>query len=424
MHATVTQLDRLLYDWLAEADERRFDLAFKRYYAQASTQLVRYLARRSSLPDLDCEQIAVDALLKFFARVGRERRQASASVGSALSRIEPLDLGPFHVRQVQRWIGEVGGFRQSSMSFTPDAAAGDFKSQIQVLADGIAPLQRQGCHLVDTVRTQVIGDSRTPDGDPQTHEDEAAPCPEYVVLREFAVALRDAAARHDAAQTPVGSADPESRERQLLRFVDGSWTVVEALPLLRVPTNGYLFDIAQSLYLDECKARGRRKRGGTGYAPGGAEELGTAGLSSMTPVYAMDESDWPEEGADGSRSSSSAIGVGGVLAEVAVDPASEHIDEDFCERFYEYLRKPLLDAEEAYHQAATRGRAEAERKRLESISRKNERLMLVLAMRIEGRTQEEIADALELSRNQVKYIVETVQSAYAQFCAAAARTLT
>jgi len=58
---------------------------------------------------------------------------------------------------------------------------------------------------------------------------------------------------------------------------------------------------------------------------------------------------------------------------------------------------------------------------LESISNKNERVITVLSMRIEGQTQEEIAEALGISRNQVKYIVELMQAAYEQFCAAAAR---
>jgi DNA-binding CsgD family transcriptional regulator len=109
--------------------------------------------------------------------------------------------------------------------------------------------------------------------------------------------------------------------------------------------------------------------------------------------------------------------------DLSVDPVLEQIDEDFCEQFYKHLRKPVEEAETAYQEATARGgRGEAERKRLESIAKKNERLMTVLAMRIEGRTQEEIAENLEISRNQVKYIVELVQSAYEQFCATAART--
>ena len=71
------RLDWMLCEWLAETDERRFDQAFSRYYAEASAQVVRYLARRSSLPDLDCEQIAVDALAsydEFCAATTRTRR--------------------------------------------------------------------------------------------------------------------------------------------------------------------------------------------------------------------------------------------------------------------------------------------------------------------------------------------------------------
>ena len=64
MNTKATQLDHMLYAWLAETEDRKFDRAFQRYYEVASPSLVRYLVRGSSLPDLDCEQIAVDALLK------------------------------------------------------------------------------------------------------------------------------------------------------------------------------------------------------------------------------------------------------------------------------------------------------------------------------------------------------------------------
>jgi DNA-directed RNA polymerase specialized sigma24 family protein len=107
--------------------------------------------------------------------------------------------------------------------------------------------------------------------------------------------------------------------------------------------------------------------------------------------------------------------------EFTADPTAELIDEDFCEQFYACLRKPLHDAEEAYRQAAAVGKADAERKRLASVSDKHARLMAVLTMRIEGQTQEAIAQLLDLSRNQVKYIAEQVQAAYQQFCASAMR---
>ena len=86
------------------------------------------------------------------------------------------------------------------------------------------------------------------------------------------------------------------------------------------------------------------------------------------------------------------------------------------------MSKPLEDAQEEYRQAACSGKAEQQRKRLASISEKNARLMAVLSMRIEGQTQEAIADALGLSRNQVKYIAEQAQEAYQKFCAAAMRS--
>ena len=407
----VTQLDQLLYAWLAQTDERKFDQAFQRYYAQASPNLVRYLARRSGLMDLDCEQIAVDALLKFFCRVGRDRREAAESISSGLLLVRPLDLGPFHARHVERWTGEVGTFRQASMSFKPaitDDAGPSWKAEVQMQIDAIPPLQRQGVRLLESVRCATSDAGSTPRGSSETDESAADLGAEYPRVRDFAARLGEAA----GAENPASDA-AEVRHPGVARFVGGAWTVVEHLPILRIPTNGYLFDIAQSLYLDECKARGRKKRGGAGVSTADEGSGAPPGLSA----FVLEDGDPDID--DDDRSAGRAGVVFGPAEAVAADPAEDPIDEDFCERFYEYLRKPLTDAEDAYARAATAGKATSERKRLDSVSAKHARLMSVLSMRIEGHTQEAIADALDLSRNQVKYMAEQVQEAYRHFCAAA-----
>jgi len=415
MNSTVTQLDRKLYAWLAEPDGRKFDQAFKVYYAEASVNVMRYLSRRSSLPDLDCEQLAVDALLKFFSRVGRDRRQAAELVSDTLPRLQPLDFGPFHVRQVQRWTTDIGSFRDTVMAFTVtglEDSGRSWKAEIQGLSEDIPPLQRQGCHLLEPVRAAVAGIAHT-----AAAADDDKP-EDYVRIRNFAAGLRTAAS--DGA--PAASA-AESRHPGVIRFVDGSWSIIDALPLLRIPTNGYLFDIAQSLYLDECKSRGRHKRGGRGVTPAGNPPAAD-GEAARHPLFrlSLDEGGSQDDGFEGGDSPGlTAMGFDAAVPDPGFDPASERIGEDLCERFFAYLRRPLEEAEEAYREASARGPAKAELKRLESLSGKSERVMTVLSLRIEGQTQDAIAETLGISRNQVKYIVELMQSAYAQFSAAALR---
>ena len=421
MNSKATQLDQMLYAWLAETDDRKFDQAFQRYYAAASPSLIRYLARRSNLVDLDCEQIAVDALLKFFCRAGRERRQAAESLAQVLPQIQPLNLGPFHVRHVERWRGEVGSFKDASMTFKPslqEGAAQPWKDEIQAQIDRIPPLQRQGLHLLDTVRSAVAGlvdlspgPGASPRGsDEAAHDPAAEPlAAEQGVVRAFAERLREAARQGAAA-----SVTAESRHPGVVTFVGASWTVVDALPTLRLPTNGYLFDIAQSLYLDECKARSRKKRGGNGAS------LEEANEGSLRPFILDEDSVLDDDGEAPHQ------GVAGAFARPVdapvADPSAEQIDEDFCERFYAYLRQPLDDAEDAYRRATAAGKGTVERKRLESVSEKHARLVSVLSMRVEGHTQEAIAGLLSLTRNQVKYMTEQVQDAYQRFSAVAMRS--
>ena len=362
MTRTVTRLDELLYAWLTEAEDRKFDRAFEKYHDEAFAGLVRYLARCSSSRGLDFEQIAADALLRFFSRVGRERRGASDLIRDALTQIHPLDLGSWHVREVRCWTAEVGSFRETSMTFkvTQLEERRNWMAEIQALAEKIPPLQRQGGHVLESVR---------------------------------------------AALSPAPGA---------AQFVEFTLIIVESLPLLRVPTNGYLFDMAQSLYLDECKFQGRLKRCGT---------------DTWHPLNRINLDDEESSSEYSSNEDSAQVAAprqmvfASDLADAALDPESDLAGEDFCEKFYAYLRRPLDLAEEAYRIAAANGPAKAERKRMESLGSKWDRVIGVLTMRIEGHTQEDIAQLLDLSRNQVKYIAELVQEAYEQFSALCTRSL-
>jgi DNA-directed RNA polymerase specialized sigma24 family protein len=357
MARTVTRLDEMLYAWLTESDDRRFDRAFEKYHDEAFAGLVRYLARCSSSLGLDFEQIAADALLRFFSRVGRERRQASDLIGNALTQIHPLDLGSFHVREVRCWTSDVGSFRETSMTFkvTQQEERSNWMAEIQALAEKIPALQRRGGHVLECARAAIL---------------------------------------------PAQGAT---------RFVEFTVSIVESLPLLRIPTNGYLFDMAQSLYLDECKSRGRLKRRG----PDTWHPLSRINL---------DDEESANEYSDQAAAAPTQMVFASDLADATVDPEADLAGEDFCEKFYAYLRRPLDIAEEAYKIAAASGPAKAERKRMDSLGSKLDRVIGVLTLRIEGHTQEDIAQVLELSRNQVKYVAELVQEAYEQFSSLCTRS--
>jgi DNA-directed RNA polymerase specialized sigma24 family protein len=354
---TVTRLDEMLYAWLTESDDRRFDRAFEKYHDEAFAGLVRYLARCSGSLGLDFEQIAADALLRFFSRVGRERREASDLIGNALTQIHPLELGSFHLREVRSWTSDVASFRETSMTFkvTQQEERSGWMAEIQALAEKIPPLQRRGGHVLESVRAAILP-------------------------------------AHGAA-----------------RFVEFTVSIVESLPLLRIPTNGYLFDMAQSLYLDECKSRGRLKR---------------RGPDTWHPLSRInvDDEESANEYSEQAAAAPTQMVFASDLADATVDPETDIAGEDFCEKFYAYLRRPLDIAEEAYKIAAASGPAKAERKRMDSLGSKLDRVIGVLTMRIEGHTQEDIARVLELSRNQVKYIAELVQEAYEQFSALCTRS--
>jgi DNA-directed RNA polymerase specialized sigma24 family protein len=394
----MTTLDQLLYAWLAERDDVRFKRAFSAYFSAAFPAVVRYLSRRAVADPTQLEDIAQEALLKFFERVGTGRREASRDVTGALTRLRPLSLGPFHVRQVSVWAGDVESFAAEAMGFhatSLDESGGPaWKAAVHALSDRIPTLQRQGLHLLGAVRVEL-----------HVHFPVEADTDDEYGATAFAAQLAREAAEKSTAAVAVEEGYPG-----VFQFVDATVVVIERLPRLRVPTNGFLFDIALSVYLDDCKSRHRQKRGG-GLSGGVAAADSHDGDADQHPLQQVEI-----EGGSSREALDEQVEVS--------DSTRRFEDNEFLEKFYVYLRAPVMAAERAYADAAD-GRAAAQsRKKLESVTAKFARAMTVLSLLGEGHTQEEVAARLSLSRNQVKYIIELVQEAYAHFCATPAEPST
>jgi DNA-directed RNA polymerase specialized sigma24 family protein len=195
--------------------------------------------------------------------------------------------------------------------------------------------------------------------------------------------------------------------------------VITLLPRLRVPTNSYLFEIATTIYFDACRSRGRQKRGGRLPDPAHAvnepagEDMWAHPLEQLLREPDDDCEDAVEVGETWGRQPELLAPSGG--GQSAADEAQRYEDEQFMERFYDYLREPVDRAMAAYEAARTKGRGAAERRRLDSLTHKFSRTEAVLRALGEGYTQEQTAQRLGISRNQVKYVVELIQEALARF---------
>jgi DNA-directed RNA polymerase specialized sigma24 family protein len=431
----MTTLDDQLYTWLSETDDRESTLAFNSYFLLAYPALIRHLARFAPSDPALLEEIAQDSLLKFFERIGRGRRAASEAVAGALRQIQPISQGSFHERQVRAWTTDVDSYRRVTMSFRLPRAESDesatWKNTIRELALQIPTLQQQGWHLIDGVRIELQWQ--------EVADQEAAPHLEHLVgahaLTTDAATNGEitAAPATDPATASLVSAVMESapsahsaeiRQPGTLQFVYCAVTMIRAIPRLRVPTNGYLFEIAMSLYLDDYRRRRRQKRGGAG-SPSAHDAVRTDSdgeplehpLENQLADHDLGEEILPEvAAADGWPSTRLRAN-----AECAsTDPIRTLEDEEYFERFYAYLRAPVDAAESAYEAARVRGGALAERRKWYSLAQKLSRTMAVLTAIGEGYTQEQAAERLQLSRNKVKYVIETLQDAYARFVARSA----
>jgi DNA-directed RNA polymerase specialized sigma24 family protein len=395
----MTTLDQRLYAWLHEADEQRFQRGFSDYFSVAYPAVMRRLARLSNWDPSDLEEIAQDALLRFFERAGHGRREAAAALAGALAHIRPPDLGPFNARQVQAWTGAVAEFRATTVTFRPPPAdAGidpSWKQVIHDLAAEIPQLQRRGWQLIDVVRIALNWPADSDSGPAES----------------LAAAIE--------ARTPQAVA-AESTLPGTLSFVDDTSTVISLLPRLRVPSNSYLFEIATTIYFDACRSRGRQKRGGRLPGPAHAT-VDPAGDVSAHPLEQLllepedGREDAVEVGETWGRQPDRVAPSGGDLS--GVDEAQRYEDEQFMQRFYDHLRNPVDRAMAAYEAARTKGSGAAERLRLDSLTQKFSRSVAVMRALGEGYTQEQTAQRLGISRNQVKYVVELIQEALRRFSA-------
>jgi DNA-directed RNA polymerase specialized sigma24 family protein len=409
----MSTLDQRLYAWLLESDERKFELAFRTYFSVAFPSLVRHLARLSRWDPTELEEVAQDALLRFFEKVGRARREAAEEATRSLAGIRPLQLGPIHARQVRSWTADVTGFIAASMGFCPpatDAVEVEWKAVIRELTDRIPALQGRGCLLFGAIQIQLEWPS-----EPAAVADEPTYSPDFLAASDDGARLRFAEILMRAKENnSARAAQAEQRLLGVLSFVRETLSVIRVMPRLRVPTNGYLFEITTTVYLDECKKRGRRKRGGMGLAPTAEVPVTDVGSPAEHPLDRVDS------GSDGERfehDGSLWIGIAmeGYHAVPAVDPTLQYENHEFFEKFSAYLRVPVDAAMETCATAQARGRGTAERRRLESLTAKYSKMMAVLSSIGEGYTQEKTAERLGLTRNQVKYILEQVQDAYATF---------
>lgn len=406
-------LDRKLYAWLAEEDTGRAERLFAIYFAEAFPSVIRFLKRRTSRAEADLQDIAQEALVSFFERIGKERFQSAQRIEAAIAQLVPLPFGDWHVASVTRFREDVTTLKRNTVRVTmpPELSLelAAWKKWLNGLAEEIVSLQRRGCVLVIEAESRELRPQGVTVQLPRArvHFLESNPATAvgmdvvHVHRASVEALLEDLS---DAAlATQLNPAVSKCSAATV--FVTKVATVVVHLPKLRVPTTSYLYDVANSLLLDAYKREAAKKRGGEGRGLAADDADNSASLSGadsrLDDLYALEI----EEPSD--------------LDSASPSPVAEfttHIEQaDLLQRFLAYLHRPVADAAAAFEVASARGKGEAQRQRLASLTQKFGRLMDVLCLCGQDFTQEEIAQALGITRNQVKYVIESVQAAYETF---------
>jgi len=410
-------LDALLHAWLSEPDELRAEQRFKRYFHAAFPEMCRFV-RSLGADAATAEDVSQQALIKLFTHLGFERRTADARLRETLSALAPLAFGALHVRLVQTWREQVGGFRDAAVHFRIPRAAQRSSGAWAELRDEInsrvEPLRRQGINFLREARERVgsslnvlidressargISQIATPPRQTQSREaagDIAAAAGDELVSGFVAALLRYTDSRDNS------QVDTELGCPGVVGFVNHTRTVCESLPLLTIPSNGLLYTIARRQLVDSLRIK----------RPQGAELTAAVGDEATRSVL----DDWNLEDWRSREHPEAWIGP------AVSDPTAREDCEDSLERryraFLEFLRAPLTRAEGALAESAPTSKAKAERTRVDTLRRKYDRLLAVLAALHESPqpTEEEIARRQGLTRNQVKYAIERIREEFNYF---------
>jgi len=365
------------------------------------------------------QDLSQQALIKLFNYLGKDRSAADVRLREALARLTPLPFGALHVRVVQGWRGQVGGFRDAALRFRvpnePQRNPLICKEIRDEINGRIEPLQRQGMHFLGEVRVRVgssfdaLVDAESPEGStsgintvavqhpPENAASErTADAPEDLPL--FVTTLLRYVVGRDTAQVDsvlgcVGVVD----------FVHCTNTICDTLPALTIPSNSLLFTIAKRQFLDGL----RSKRTSDIELPTTAEDTDPDVLDELDldGGFAMDRPDAPVE-------SASVVTSDGENR----DERDSRVEARY-RAFVEFLRAPLTRAEGSLAEASLKGKEKAELARVEALQRKYDRLMAVLHALHESPqpSEEEIARRHGLSRNQVKYAIERIREEFSHF---------
>ena len=145
------QLDLLLYAWLAESDDAKAEQQFSRYFRAAFPIVCRYLRSLRTESSI-AEDIAQQALIKFFGHLGIERRRANERLREASAELRPLSLTDLHAHRIERWKGRLVSFRDAAIRFgmACESEPGSWRALREEINGHVDPLRQEGLHLLHT----------------------------------------------------------------------------------------------------------------------------------------------------------------------------------------------------------------------------------------------------------------------------------
>ncbi|MDR2837350.1 MAG: hypothetical protein LBV49_02085 [Azonexus sp.] len=370
------------FDWIAADSKAAADQAFSNFYALYAKILIATSRKRfGGRIGLDVIEDAVSvAMLKALEMFGEQRVKALKDIESRLKSFPRFQLDELFDRRVGLWASLTDSIRLSVLDFyAHPPAQEDYDEAVSTVNERRSESIVQGNELVLNACSRQAGmASRN--------------------LEALRVHIKKASLADRALQWL------ETDQAVAVTVIDGVrgfCAVMSGMRFLKIITLAY-FNVICMNEINRC-LRGENRRPGmdsededdedsiSGASPGGAHDL---------------------EHDDNDR-----VALGGAeLIDESPNPGQLAEESNLFERLDEWLQRPVLEAEQRVaSQTVKKERQRAEQKLLKAREEQVFNIHLLMLW-MDGATQDEMAENLSVTRNQLRYAMEKLISTIQEFC--------
>lgn len=367
------QILMLMCQWLNARSKKTSDLLFTKYYSALASRLKRVIGRHlHDQPVTVIDEIFHDVIIKHIAHLSSRTTNAARILAITNQVVPPitnnlivLQVIEWH-RQIQHWV------EQENLAHCMNTTDSDLlEHRIRALNESLQPLLESGLRCLNNLTMQLHAGSS---GLPPTLPLSSPSVPP-------ALSLADIPALHSQlggiAQQGHNALDRALGADHFGNLVLGIIEILELAPSVRMPTLILLYKIAQNRAIDTNRA-------------------------TPPPAISLELDQQHGEDAASPLDAAQFLAMRNPLS-ADPDPFMEQASQKLAlADYYRLLYQPVRQAEQQLKNVSSKQDEARGRLRFEKTTRQYQRNCTILDLFLDGYTENEIAEALALTRDQIR----------------------